>query len=122
MTAFNVTVFAGKAYTVEKRNVYRDETLSVPEGSVLLHAEVVQDSSDTELLEVWVAIPQDAVISTTDVKGPSPVMQLDVAEEVDIDLPDDEDLQMAPKQTFEEEDWDDGDEPDGDDDEYYADY
>ncbi len=93
MTQFNVTVFSGTAYTVEKRNVYRNETLSVPEGSVLLSAEPVWDDKNAvEVLEVWIGIPQDAVIQTETVRHDT--VDLPPAQEVPVDsaftqLPDD---------------------------------
>ncbi len=102
MTLLTTTIFSGKAYRVEKRNVFRDEPLAAPEGSLLLHAEVVI-GDDVEALEVWIAVPQDADVVESTTHLDAPAVSLPVTRKVSTGLGDTET-------------------PTEDDDEFYADY
>ena len=64
MNQFNVTVFTGSAYQVEKRNVVRDTLLTLPEGTLLLGSEFVVDEDGAEGLELWLAVPHEATLTT----------------------------------------------------------
>lgn len=100
---FNLSVVNGQALTVRRTVVGVGENLALPHGSTLLYSELVDDRG-TDALEIWYAEPaasQPVELGHDDGLdlGTAPrVLDLPVAEQVELPQDDEDDFQEAPEQ------------------------
>lgn len=116
MGNFNVTVFQGGRYLVKKFNYFRDQAVDIPEGALFLSSEIVvkedTDGEAEELVEVWLALPEESVLVNKTTKTleehtylPTEEQRKVTEDELDKMLASDEDVWLDDEEDEDDEGW-----------------